>query len=124
IRMHLQATSSVPPVSTSCHMAAATVVAAAAESPRKGRRAILDAPMMTAPDLSSLQLEALDALSAARTDSEVEQWRVTWLGRQDGRVTALTRSIREQPPEQRAAFGAAANALKNRLEAALEEKRE
>ncbi len=43
-----------------------------------------------------------------------------WLGRQDGRVTALLRSVREQPADQRAAFGAGANGLKAALEAAFD----
>ncbi|MGH2610835.1 MAG: phenylalanine--tRNA ligase subunit alpha, partial [Tepidiformaceae bacterium] len=80
--------------------------------------------MSTAPNLPQLEQEALDALASANTDADLELWRVTWLGRQDGRVTALLRSIREQPPEQRADFGAATNALKAKLESAFDAKRE
>jgi phenylalanyl-tRNA synthetase alpha chain len=72
---------------------------------------------MTAPD--DLRTEALAALAGAPDAATVDAWRAEWLGRQDGRVTLLLRSIREQPPEQRAAFGAAANAVRDALEDAL-----
>jgi len=71
-----------------------------------------------------LKAEALAALESARDEDAVELWRVEWLGRQDGRVTALLRSVRERPSDQRAAFGAGANGLKGVLEAALEAKGE
>src|SRR5688572_8021695 len=69
-------------------------------------QAILNLPMVMATDLSQMEREALDALSKASAEDDIEQWRVDWLGRQDGRLTALLRSIREQPPESRAEFGA------------------
>jgi phenylalanyl-tRNA synthetase alpha chain len=72
----------------------------------------------------SLRDEALAELDAASGEAELERWRAHWLGRQDGRVTALTRAIGQQPPEQRAAFGAAANAAKVALETALADRRE
>ena len=78
---------------------------------------------MAAADLSNLEHEALAALASAASEAEVEAWRVQWLGRHDGRVTALVGSIREQPPEKRGGYGAAVNALKKALESALEEHR-
>jgi phenylalanyl-tRNA synthetase alpha chain len=71
------------------------------------------------PALEELRKEGLSALQAAASDAEVEAWRVEWLGRQDGRITALLRSIKDQPSESRPAFGAAANQLRLELEAAL-----
>ncbi len=81
---------------------------------------------MTATEISfdALRDEALTSLGAADNDAAIEAWRVAWLGRQEGRVTSLTRSIREQPADQRKAFGASANQLKQRLESALEERQE
>lgn len=81
---------------------------------------------MTATQTSfeDIRAEALAALEAAPDDAALETWRIQWLGRQDGRVTRLTRSISEQPQEQRAAFGAAANQLKKTLEAALDARHE
>jgi len=72
----------------------------------------------------ALREEALAALSEATDEPALERWRAGWLGRQDGRVTLLLRAVREQPPEQRAAFGQAANAVKQTLEAALAERQE
>lgn len=74
--------------------------------------------------MDQLREEALAALRKASDAEEIERWRVEWLGRQDGRVTALLRSVRDQPQDQRAAFGAAANALKQALESALRERQE
>ena len=66
-----------------------------------------------------LGAEALGTLASAADEAAIDAWRVAWLGRQDGRVTGLLRSVKEQPPESRAAFGAAANQLKQTLESAL-----
>jgi phenylalanyl-tRNA synthetase alpha chain len=77
----------------------------------------------TTGSIEALRAEALEALANA-AEAELDAWRASWLGRQDGRVTLLLRSVREQPPEERAAFGSAANALKNELEAALGERQE
>src|SRR5674476_471427 len=65
--------------------------------------------------IDELLVEALAGLSGAADEAAIEAWRSEWLGRQDGRVTALLRGVREQPPEARAAFGAAANALKQAI---------
>jgi phenylalanyl-tRNA synthetase alpha chain len=70
--------------------------------------------------ISEVREEALSALAAAKDVAALESWRNEWLGRQDGRVTALLRSIKERPAESRAAFGAAANALKQELEGGVE----
>jgi len=69
--------------------------------------------------LDELRAESLNALDGARDEAAIDQWRVEWLGRADGRVTGLLRTVRDQPAEQRATFGAAANELKQELEAAL-----
>jgi len=74
--------------------------------------------------MEALRGEALAGLAAAGDEGAIDAWRVEWLGRQDGRVTALLRSVREQPQEQRAEFGQAANGLKQALESALEAKLE
>ena len=74
--------------------------------------------------MEALRGEALAGLARAGDEAAIDAWRVEWLGRQDGRVTGLLRSVREQPQEQRAAFGQAANGLKQALESALEAKLE
>lgn len=74
--------------------------------------------------MDELRDEALAALAAAGDADAIEAWRVAWLGRQGGRVTQLLRSVREQPADQRAAFGQGANALKVALETALSDRLE
>ncbi|MGI8926038.1 MAG: phenylalanine--tRNA ligase subunit alpha [Tepidiformaceae bacterium] len=75
-------------------------------------------------DFDAARREALAELDCARDAQALERWRVAWLGRQEGRVTTLVRSIKEQPAEERAAYGAGANALKQDLEAALDQRQE
>ncbi len=72
----------------------------------------------------TLRDEALSALAGASDRASIERFRSEWLGRQDGRLTLLLRSIKDRPAESRAAFGAATNALKNELDAAVEERLE
>jgi phenylalanyl-tRNA synthetase alpha chain len=74
--------------------------------------------------LDDLRAEGLATLAAAPDDAAIEAWRIEWLGRTDGRVSGLLRTVRDQPAEERAAFGQAANELKNTLEAALAERQE
>ncbi len=69
--------------------------------------------------VTELKAEALADLVDSITSEQREAWRVRWLGRQDGRVTQLLRSISDQPVEQRGEFGKAANTLKLLLESEL-----
>jgi phenylalanyl-tRNA synthetase alpha chain len=73
-------------------------------------------------EIEELRADALAALAAATNAEALEAWRAEWLGRQDGRVTALLRAVRDQPADARAEFGAAANGLKSALESALSER--
>ena len=77
---------------------------------------------MSTPDLSAMREQALGEVSTAPTVSDLEAARVRWLGR-SGVLTAALRSVATLPLEERRPFGAAANALKDELEAALVEKR-
>lgn len=72
------------------------------------------------PSIEGLRDEAQAALASASDETALETWRVYWLGRQDGRMTAVLRSIKDVAPDQRAAFGAAANQLKIELESAFD----
>ncbi len=74
--------------------------------------------------IAELETEALAGLDAAEGEADRESWRTDWLGRQGGRVTTLLRSVRDQPAEERAAFGQAANQLKGQLETALQTRQE
>jgi len=74
-------------------------------------------------DLRRLEREALAAIAAAAGLDELEQVRVRYLGRREGRISAVLRRLGRLSPEERPAVGAAANraktavaeALKNRL---------
>ena len=70
----------------------------------------------------ALRQQALESLAAATDQSTLDAWRAEWLGRSDGRITTMLRSVKDRPPEQRAEFGQAANRLKGELEAALAER--
>jgi phenylalanyl-tRNA synthetase alpha chain len=72
------------------------------------------------PDkVEELKDEALGALRKASSLDELADWRVKYLGRK-GAVTSLLRGVGELPPEERPAFGQAANALKELLAEAFE----
>lgn len=74
--------------------------------------------------LDGVREEALGALRAASSLHELDQWRVLYLGRKAGALTQLMRGIAELPPEERPAFGEAANQLKALLTAHYETRRE
>lgn len=71
--------------------------------------------------LSTLAEEARTELAAVASAAEIEAWRVRFLGR-SGRLTLVLRGLRELPEPERREVGAAANALKRELEAALDER--
>ena len=60
------------------------------------------------------------ALDAARTPAALKALRDEYLSRKQGRVTALVKAIATAPPEDRRTLGAAANALKQQIEQALD----
>ena len=73
-------------------------------------------------DLHTLETETAAAIDAAADPRALEAVRVGLLGR-NGRLTALLRDLGKTPPEDRRARGAALNALRDRLAAALEARR-
>ena len=70
-------------------------------------------------DLTALRSRALEALDSACDAATLDQWRLAYLGRQ-GEVTQVLRGLHELPQVERPKVGAAANALRTELEAALE----
>ena len=74
------------------------------------------------PDLEVLRSRALEELARAEDAATLDQWRISYLGRQ-GSVTQILRGLGELPQEERRATGQAANALRGDLEAALEGRR-
>ncbi len=73
-------------------------------------------------DLSELRAETEAALAAAADPRALDAVRVSVLGR-NGRLTALLRDLGKTPPEQRRERGAALNALRDTLSAAIETRR-
>lgn len=70
---------------------------------------------MTVHDISEKARQALAAAEAARTSDELEAIRIRTLGRK-GLLQDIMKSLRSIPPEERAAAGREANALKKNLE--------
>lgn len=67
--------------------------------------------------------EALAALEAAADADALAAWRTAFLGK-DGKAGALVKRIGALPPEDRPAYGAAVNAVKDALEAAFAARRD
>lgn len=71
-------------------------------------------------DLNALKAEALGLIKTA-TANDIENLRVKYLGRK-GALTALLRSTRDLPPEERPEFGRRTNEVKRELEEAFARK--
>ncbi|MCH7594173.1 MAG: phenylalanine--tRNA ligase subunit alpha [Chloroflexi bacterium] len=71
--------------------------------------------------MAALRDEASSALSATRDADGLQAWRNRYVGR-SGEVTLLLRSVGSLPADQRAAFGQAANRLKNELETSFDQR--
>lgn len=70
--------------------------------------------------LSALEHEARSAVARAPDARALEQVRIEYLGRKDGRITAVMRALAALPPEEKPAAGAAANRVKLAITAQLE----
>ena len=71
-------------------------------------------------ELELIEKEALDAIRSAASPEALEQARVHWLGRKDGRLTAVLRRLGELDAEERPRVGAAANRVKTAITELLE----
>lgn len=74
-------------------------------------------------DLDALELEALQAIETAGDASVLEEVRVSVLGKK-GSLKGVLRNLGNLPAEERPAFGARANVVKEKVEAALAEAKE
>jgi len=70
--------------------------------------------------LRSLEREALEAISLAADLPALEEARITYLGRKDGRISLILRSVGALPAEERPAVGLEANRVKERVSEALD----
>jgi phenylalanyl-tRNA synthetase alpha chain len=73
--------------------------------------------------IARLEEEALAGLEAASTSEALEAWKRAYLGKK-GALSEVLRSLGHLPPEERPGVGQVANDLRQRLEAALEARRQ
>jgi phenylalanyl-tRNA synthetase alpha chain len=66
-------------------------------------------------DLEQLKIDALQELEAITSSSELEAWRIHYLGKKSG-FTRILRGLGSLPPEERKVVGARANEIKVTLE--------
>ncbi len=71
------------------------------------------------PEIDAIRARFAQARGAIRTPADLQTIRDRFLGRAKGELNAALKLIATQAPDARAAFGAAANALKRDIEAAL-----
>ena len=69
-----------------------------------------------ATQLESLRDAGLKELESVTTLEELEAWRVTFLGRREGKLTLAMRGVGALSPEQRPVVGTVANQVKTALE--------
>ncbi len=72
--------------------------------------------------LATLEAEALAAIATAADADGLEAVRIAFLGRSEGRISAVLRGLGSLPPEERPAVGQEANRVKGVVTAALEER--
>ncbi len=73
------------------------------------------------PEIDAIRRRFDEARQAVRTPADLQAIRDRFLGRARGELNAALKLIGSQAPDARAAFGAAANALKREIEASLGE---
>ncbi len=74
-------------------------------------------------DLHQLKTESLDAITQISTVAEIEELRVSMLGKK-GKITALMQGLKDMEPEARKTFGAEVNAVKTEVAQAIESKKQ
>ena len=77
---------------------------------------------MPASDLKAIEAQYLNDIAAATDVAELDAVRVAALGKK-GEVSALLAALGRLPAEERKAFGAAVNALKDAIGSALDERK-
>jgi phenylalanyl-tRNA synthetase alpha chain len=83
----------------------------------------MDAMSTDTLNLDALADEARAALAAAASDADLEAFRLAFLSRGQGRITAIKRGLRDVAAEDRPRVGAAINRLSDEIEAAFETRR-
>jgi phenylalanyl-tRNA synthetase alpha chain len=73
-------------------------------------------------ELKQIEAEALAAISRATATTELTELDIVYLGRKQGKLTGLLRTLGSLPNDQKPLFGQALNDAKARVEAALKAK--
>lgn len=74
-------------------------------------------------DIGAVADAAVAIIQATKTVDELEQARIRFLGRQ-GEITALSKGLGKLPAEQRASYGQAVNSAKQRVQEALDSRKQ
>ena len=74
-------------------------------------------------ELRALRGEALEALDKVTDGASLEAFRVAFLGRKGGRLTAVLRGLGSAPAEERPRLGQLANEIKAEIEARFDERK-
>lgn len=77
---------------------------------------------METSKIQSFKNQAISNISAAKTENELERWRIIYLGRK-GEITKILKEIPKLNPEKRAEIGKLANEAKKAIEEAIEAKK-
>lgn len=72
--------------------------------------------------LDDLQAEALALVASAADASSLEEARIAFLGRKEGRISLVLRELGKIDPSERASVGAAANRVKGTVQSAIEDR--
>ena len=79
--------------------------------------------MTTDSDIARLRAEFQEDLARVSSQSDLQALRDKYLGRKNGLVTALVKSVASAPPELKPVLGKASNELKNEIEQQLNERK-
>jgi phenylalanyl-tRNA synthetase alpha chain len=78
---------------------------------------------VTDADIARVRREFLDELARLKPESDLQALRDKYLGRKNGLVTALMKSVATAPPDQKPVLGKLANELKQDIELQLSDRR-
>ena len=78
---------------------------------------------MTDADIARVRKEFLDELALLASEPDLQALRDKYLGRKNGLVTGLMKSVAAAPPDQKPLLGKLANELKQEIEQQLAERR-
>jgi phenylalanyl-tRNA synthetase alpha chain len=73
-------------------------------------------------DLSKLKQSALDAIRSAKDAKELEAAKVKYVGRKDGELTNILKSLKDMPAAKKREVGPLANEVRQEIEQALDAK--